>query len=118
LRYINRIDIPKTKIEIYDYFGLYPKVPEQLPQQDVIGFALNLLMPQQDLQCVANIQQAFSEPVKPEHVSIILDIDIFRLQIEDWNDDVTWAFLEKLRDRKNEIFEACITDRTRELIDQ
>jgi hypothetical protein len=29
----------------------------------------------------------------------------------------TWAFLDKLRDRKNEIFEAC-TDRTRELIDR
>lgn len=118
LRYINRIDIPEPRIEPYDYFGLYPKVPEALPQQDVIGITLNLRMPQKDLQCVASIQQALSEPVKPGHISIILDIDIFRLQIEDWNDDATWAFLEKLRDRKNEIFEACITARTRELIDR
>ena len=115
-RYINRIDIPETKIEPYDYFGLYAKVPESLPQQDVIGMTLNLQMPQQDLQCVANLGQALGEPVKAGHISFILDIDIFRLQIEDWDDEATWAFLDKLRDRKNEIFEACITDRTRELI--
>lgn len=118
LRYINRIDVPETKIEPYDYFGLYPKVPEALPQQDVIGMTLNLQMPQQDLQCVANIGQALGEPVKAGHISIILDIDIFRLKIEDWDDETAWAFLEKLRDRKNEIFEACITNRTRELIDR
>lgn len=118
LRYINRIDIPETKIEDHDYFQLYPRVPEELPQKDVIGMTLNLQMPQKDLWCVANIQQALREPVKAGYISITLDIDIFRLQIEDWDDEAAWAFLEKLRDRKNEIFEACITDRTRELIDR
>lgn len=118
LRYINRIDIPEAQIEIYDYFSLYPKIPEALPQQDVIGMTLNLQMPQKDLECVANVQQAISEPVKPGQISFILDIDIFRLQIESWNDEEAWGFLEKLRERKNEIFEACITDRTRGLIDR
>lgn len=118
LRYINRIDIPENNIESYDYFHLYPKIPEALPQQDVIGMTLNLQMPQQDLLCVANIVHALGEQVKAGHLSFFLDIDIFRLQIEDWDDDAMWSYLEKLRDRKNEIFEACITDRTRELIDR
>jgi uncharacterized protein (TIGR04255 family) len=118
LRYINRIDIPETSIEDFDYFELYPKVPGKLPQKDVVGMTLNLMMPQHDLQCVARIQQALIEPLRPKLLSFILDIDIFRLQIEDWSDEAAWAFLQKLRDRKNEIFEACITDRTRELIDR
>ncbi len=118
LRYINRIDIPGASIEEDDYFGVYPKVPDALPQRDVIGMNLNLQMPQQDLQCVANVGQALLEPVKPGHISFILDIDIFRLGIEDWDDEAMWAFLDKFRDRKNEIFEACITNRTRELIDR
>ena len=118
LRYINRIDVPGPRIEEYDYFGLYPKVPDALPQQDVIGMNLNLQMPQLDLQCVASVGQALVEPVNPGHISFILDIDIFRLGIEDWDDEATWSFLDKLRVRKNEIFEACITDRTRELIDK
>lgn len=118
LRYINRVDIPETKVELYDYFTLYPKIPEQLPQQDVIGLTLSLQMPQPDLECVAVLNQALVEPVKPGYISIILDIDVLRLGIEGWQDSEVWAFLDKLRDRKNEIFEACITDRTRELIDR
>lgn len=118
LRYINRIDIPQAAIEDSEYFALYPNIPEKLPQKDVVGMIMNLTMPQRDLDCMATIQQAFLEPLRPEQLSFILDIDIFRLQIEEWNDESAWAFLEKLRDRKNEIFEACITDRTRELIDQ
>ena len=118
LRYINRIDIPETTIEPRDYFGLYAQVPEALQHQDVIGMTMNLKMPQQDLQCVANIGQAIGEPVKPGHLSVTLDIDIFRLKIEEWDDTKAWDFLEKLRHRKNEIFEACITNRTRELIDR
>ncbi len=31
------------------------------------------------------------------------------------SDDEVWALLEALRNRKNEFFEGCITDKTREL---
>jgi len=119
LRYINRVDIPDSKIEPEDYFGLYLNIPKVLSQQDVIGMELSLQMPQHDLDCVANInQRMIGEPVKPDHISFILDIDVFRRGIENWGDAEVWAFLDKLRERKNEIFEACITPRTRELIDQ
>jgi uncharacterized protein (TIGR04255 family) len=120
LRYINRIDIPilGKSIEIFDYFRLYPKIPDELPQQDVIGMVLNVQMPQHDLECVASINQALIEPVKPNHISFVLDIDIYRLGIQTWQDAAVWQFLDELRRRKNEIFEGCITDRTRELIDQ
>ncbi len=118
LRYINRIDIPELRVEPKDYFRLYPKIPDVLPQQDVLGMNFSLQMPQQDLLCMAKIGQVVGEPVKPGHISFILDVDIYRLQIEDWDDEAAWTFLDKLRIRKNEIFEACITDRTRELIDR
>lgn len=118
LRYINRVDIPGGKIEVHDYFGLYPKIPEGLPQQDVVGMALNLQMPQPDIHCMAVINQALAEPGKPNHLSVLLDIDIFRLGIEAWQDSEMWAFLETLRSRKNEIFENCITQPTRDLIDK
>ena len=118
LRYINRIDIPGKTIEVFDYFDLYAHIPNRLPSQDVIGGALSVQMPQPDLECVANISQVMSEPVKPDHISFILDVDVFRLGIEAWHDADGWGYLDKLRDRKNQIFEACITDRTRELIDR
>ena len=58
LRYINRVDIPATKIEPYDYFTLYPKIPEQLRQQDVMGMAMSSANAPADLECVAVINQA------------------------------------------------------------
>lgn len=118
LRYINRIDVPSQKVELEHYLRLYPEVPKSLPQQDVIGMVMSLQMPQKDIECMAAINQAQVEPPKPGHVSFVLDIDLFRHGIGDWGDSDVWAYLEKLRDRKNVIFEGCITDRTRELIDR
>jgi len=118
LRYINRIDIPQIPIEIEDYFQTYPMISKKLPQQDTVGVTLEVQMPQRDLDCMAVIRQLLVGPVKPNHISIVLDVDIFRMGIESWSDSEIWAFLDRLRVRKNEIFEACITDRTRELIDQ
>jgi uncharacterized protein (TIGR04255 family) len=118
LRYINRIDIPANRVEIEDYFELCPRIPKALPQSDVSASTMSLQMPQVDLDCVANINQGLSEPVKPDHISFILDIDVFKLGIESWHDADLWPYLDRLRVRKNEIFEACITDRTRELIDR
>jgi uncharacterized protein (TIGR04255 family) len=118
LRYINRFDIPGERIEPEDYFQLYPHVPE-LPQKDVISMEMMLQIPQHDLECAARISQAMlPEPAIPNHLPIILDVDIFRIGIEGWSDDEAWSFLDKMRERKNEIFEGCITDRTRELIDK
>lgn len=118
LRYINRIDVPGTKVELEDYFRLYPKIPETLPYRDIVTMGMSLQIPQEDLQCVAVVIQGLVEPARPSVVSIVLDIDIFRLGIQSWQDAELWEFMDKLRDRKNQIFEGCITDRTRELIDQ
>jgi len=118
LRYINRIDIPGTKMELEDYFRLYPKIPETLPHRDIVAMGMNIQIPQEDLQCMAVVIQGLIEPARPGVFSVVLDIDIFRLGIQSWQDTELWEFLDKLRDRKNQIFEGCITDRTRELIDQ
>ena len=47
--------------------------------------------------------------------SVILDLDVFKDGVEVVSDDELWALLETLRNRKNEFFEGCITDRAREL---
>lgn len=118
LRYINRIDVPGKKVELEHYLRLYPEVPKSLPQQDLIGLVMSLQMPQEDIECMAAINQAQVEPAIAGHLSFVLDIDLFRHGIGDWSDSEAWAYFEKLRDRKNVIFEGCITDRTRELIDR
>lgn len=62
------------------------------------------------------ISEASAQPKRPDTVPIILDIDLFVEQPEIADEESLWGFFQKLRERKNLYFEACITDRTRELI--
>jgi uncharacterized protein (TIGR04255 family) len=63
-------------------------------------------------------------PVPPPNeetsISIQLDFDLFQERFENpWpveEEAAVWNFLEQLHDRKNEVFEASITDATRRLI--
>jgi uncharacterized protein (TIGR04255 family) len=123
LRYINRIDIPIRDAEVLrleDYLTLYPEIPPNWPYQNLWTFFIQMQVLQEDLGCMLAINQATAEPPDPETTSILLDLDLFREQYEaPWHADeaVAWEFLERLHVRKNEYFEASITDETRGLIE-
>jgi uncharacterized protein (TIGR04255 family) len=123
MRYINRIDIPNaaTGIRLEDYLRTYPEFSVDFPEDNVMNnFFMQLQLWQQDLGCWLIINEA--PEVSPEEgtLSVRLDLDLFREQYEEpWpvdDDTMVWEFLERLHDRKNEIFEASITNRTRRLI--
>ena len=116
VRFINRLDLPGPILDFKEYLRTVPEVSPDLPQ-GLSGFFMQLQIPQEDLNCMLIINEAFTQPTSPEVVSVILDIDLFREHIWQSNDEDIWRFLEKLRDRKNLAFEASITDKTRRLID-
>jgi uncharacterized protein (TIGR04255 family) len=76
-----------------------------------------MIFPQADLQAVAVVHQVILPPPTPENTSILLDIDLFREGHESVETAEIWKLLDQLRDRKNELFEACLTDKTRERSD-
>lgn len=116
IRYINQINIPADGlIELKDYLSTVPEVPSDLPEKILQTYFMQLQIPQQDLNCMLIINEALTQPTNPGIITVILDFDLFRQQIWDSDEDI-WQFLEKLRHRKNEVFEASITDKTRELI--
>jgi uncharacterized protein (TIGR04255 family) len=49
-------------------------------------------------------------------VSLILDLNLFTDQNLPLDDNAIWDILEAFGKRKDEAFEACITDKTREMI--
>jgi uncharacterized protein (TIGR04255 family) len=123
VRYINRIDIPSATAELEDYLRTYPEVSADMPNEGVIAnFFMQLQLWQDDLDCLLIVNETPVPP--PENVdattSIQLDLDLFREAFtEPWpveEDAAVWGFLEQLHDRKNEVFEASITDATRRLI--
>jgi uncharacterized protein (TIGR04255 family) len=122
VRYINRINVPlrsadsKGSLRLDNYFKTYPQIAEGLAHNTMAGFIMQVQVPQPDIESMLVVNQAVVPPEQPGVFSVVLDLDLFRgVQWDPNDDELVWGYLDKLRARKNEAFEASITDNTREL---
>jgi uncharacterized protein (TIGR04255 family) len=115
VRYVNRLDVPHPRADLKDYLRVLPDLPTGLPDT-VSDFFMQLQVPQEALQSMLVLNVASLKPAPPGVASILLDIDLFRATELPQEEASLWDFLERLRTRKNQVFEECITERTRELI--
>jgi uncharacterized protein (TIGR04255 family) len=117
VRYINRIDIPvEGPIKLQDYLKTAPDIASGLPQKNLSSFFMQLQIPQEDLNCMLVINETLALPPSPGFISVIFDIDLFRQQVWQSDDEDIWDFLTQLRERKNQVFRESITEKTGELI--
>ncbi|MEJ7591281.1 MAG: TIGR04255 family protein [Planctomycetaceae bacterium] len=116
VRYVNRIDIPESPVELKQYFRTSPEVSPDLPQM-MEGFFMQIRLPQSDIASTAVLNQTIVASDKAGCTPVVLDIDLFRDHALPNDECELWDFFEVLHNRKNEIFEACITDAARELFD-
>lgn len=115
VRYINRIDIPFPMVDMRDYLRTFPEISPELPQV-MAGFVMHILIPIETFGGTLSLLEAAVPSPGPDISSINLDIDLFKESTADFDsDEKVWDLLEHLRDKKNEIFEKCITDKAREL---
>jgi len=77
---------------------------------------MQLQLPQQDLEAMLHLNQTLIPPPTLNLVSVVLDLDLFCKDNVPSEDQEIWKRFEILRTRKNEVFEACITNKTRRLI--
>jgi uncharacterized protein (TIGR04255 family) len=114
VRYINRIDVPTKSggIDLDEYFQTAPRIASSLPQ-GLESFFMRLQIPIEGAMLL--ITETTAAPPRPDLVSTLLDIDVFA-QRNNINDGNVWQIIERLRVEKNRVFEACITDRVRDLI--
>jgi uncharacterized protein (TIGR04255 family) len=115
LRYINRIDIPTSPIELKDYFNTSPEVAEGLPQP-MAGFFMQVLLSLEDVKSSVSIVETIVEPAQPGSVSVVLDLDFSRTVEIPGTEEELWNLFEVLREKKNAVFNTCITEKTKELI--
>lgn len=118
LRYINRLLIPESDKPISHFLTVFPMFSEKIGKPT--DFHSRLHFPQPDLEATLLLTQASLQPESHERgfYSLLLDIDIFRDKIP-WKAEAEndiWEFLERLRERKNLIFESCLTPAMKELI--
>lgn len=117
LRFINKIDIPlspETVFDFDDYLTAGPIVPKGLPQ-GISSFLTRMVINDPEIDAAAIITQAFEQIVDPKCVPIIFDIDVFKQESKGLSEEEAWKILEKLRDFKNKIFFASITEKIKEL---
>ncbi len=118
VRYINRIEIPWTEAQQVDfrwYFRTFPEVSTDL-DVGMAGFHMRLDMPLASIGARLILNQAMLPPASPSpaSISVLFDSDIVS-SLDALEEGTMWERLEVLRTAKNDVFESCITNLTREL---
>lgn len=116
IRVINKIILPANVTDVRDYVNCYPSNPG-LKFADFETFFMQIqlaFMPKQDKKGIINV--AHGHAVYPHGSELVLDIDLFVQRDVDATSEELWILLRELSEQKNQVFEACITDKTREII--
>lgn len=118
VRYINRLDLPFKDEVVHheDYVTVYPALPKLF--NSISKHSVNVSLNLADIQSTLNLTSAVVPSPLPNHLSIVVDLDIVKNCKEPPNDEELFLFINQARTKKNEIFEACITDKSRELFGQ
>lgn len=115
VRFINRIDVKITDgiIEESEYLNVYPQLPDELGP--VTGYGVQTQSPLPDMGCILTVNSASVPSPLLGHGSFVLDIDIAMEINAPQHDDRIYELLNRIRAKKNEVFEMCVTNKAREL---
>jgi uncharacterized protein (TIGR04255 family) len=91
-------------------------VPKIIPNINNFSSQFEGVVPEIDGKVIVNTATAPSPLI--DHVSLLLDMDLFKDQNLPQKDDELWDLLAAYRKQKNMLFEAFITDRARGLFDR
>lgn len=114
LRYINRIEVLGSSIELSDYLNFRPHLGPALPQL-VSGFVLGIQSAFDDGRDLLRLQLNSTEPDTPDSIAAILDLDYFLAQPAGVPLHAAFDWLEAAHLRIQGVFEGCLTDKLRSL---
>jgi uncharacterized protein (TIGR04255 family) len=113
VRYINRMSLPTVQ-DLGEYLTAPPQLPAPVPQA-IREFLTRVYVQDEKSNASAVIVQALEPRMDPRLVSLLLDIDAFREVTLAPEDPALPVIFGELRQLKNEIFYASITERTAEI---
>jgi len=116
LRYINQLSIPLPIKGFADYLTAPPTLPETLPQ-GLSQFMTRMVVCDAATDIWANITQALPPSTKPNEVTIILDIDVYKQRESGFEESNIWPMFEQLRTLKNQIFFDSISEKAARLFE-
>ena len=118
-RYVNKVNIPEREFDLAKYFNLTPGIPAGVGDE-LTGYFMQVQIPLKQIDAGAQsiVNFGISRSNVLGHVTVLLDFDLSLQAPLEVSGDEVWKLLDAFRDKKNEMFEACITDATRRLIDE
>lgn len=119
LRYLNRIALPLPVGDLRDYCLLFPDLPAALPQ-GMSEFFLRVTLPVPDAPSASSVTLTFDPPAPDAAVlNLILDNEaacvLGSLNVDT---EAIWSKLAALRELKNKVFDASLTEETKKLFRQ
>lgn len=118
VRFINRIDIPIKEKPLVDFalFNFFPNFPAEMLGAPM-SFLNRIEYKKETPGLTVIVATHSTEPALIDHTSYILDIDVIRNFDVPSKQDELWQLVDKMRDEKNLVFEACVTDDLRARFD-
>lgn len=113
LRYINRIEFMERRIDLEEYFEFHPFVGPNLPQEFgpfIVG--IQVIYGDSD---ILKITLTTARTETPDTIAMILDLDYFLAKPGEVMLDNVVEWVNVAHDRIEDAFEACITDRLRQM---
>lgn len=115
VRYINRLRLPPGAVDLKDFLTIYPQVPDACEPIEGLLMQLQGRHPDVDATCRSVITVASEPASDAAYQPIVLDLDLY-VETELKPDDARcWSMLDQLRIKKNQMFEASITEKMREI---
>jgi uncharacterized protein (TIGR04255 family) len=115
LRFVNRVDVPidANVTESSHYLTFSADIPPKLGP--VAAYAVQAQFPPDHNGLKVTLNSGLIPSPLPDRISLLLDQDIALEQDVPQRDDEIVSLLGAMREKKNLVFEVCITDRARGL---
>ena len=110
VRFVNCFDLPEPIPNLSDYFEAPPEVPTNLPQY-LSNYLIRYQLPDPDTGATIFLTQSMDE-IASNRKQFIIDIDAFKTTEFDITKQQWWQLLTQLRDIKNRVFFASLTQKT------
>lgn len=115
LRYINRIELPLPFDDFRVFVKTAPDIANGMPQ-GVSALFMRIEIPDPKRGLMAIVTETMEPPVEEgKRLPLIFDIDVVRSVTFEAASPAIWETFEQMREYKNEIFFASVTDRAKEM---
>jgi uncharacterized protein (TIGR04255 family) len=116
LRYINKLEIPGSKIFLENYVQFYPYMGPDFPEE-AGPFIVGVQFAYDDRDTL-RVQMASAADHRADRLGMILDLHYWVMGSQHIKLDAATEWLQVAHDRIEQIFEACLTDELRIIFEE